>query len=87
MALFSDSYDDSGKFWKLFWPKYAPMRVGDVEVLAAPAGLASGEMLDFKKNHASVSIQHDITVDENVPGTYQDAQRLAFPAGLNEVNQ
>jgi len=44
-------------------------------------------MLDFKKNHASVSIQHDITVDEKVPETYQDAQRLAFPAGLNEVNQ
>jgi hypothetical protein len=87
MALFSDSYDDSGKFWKLFRPKYAPMRVGDALVLAAPAGLASGEMLDFKKNHASVSIQNDITVDEKVPDSYQDAQRLAFPAGLNEVNQ
>ncbi len=87
MALFADSYDDSGKFWKLFWPKYAPMRVGDALVLAAPAGLASGEMLDFKRNHASVSIQYDITVDEKVPKIYQDAQRLAFPAGLNEVNQ
>jgi hypothetical protein len=85
---FNEAYDESGRFWKLFWPKYAPVQVGDTTILLnGPAGQSSGEMLDFKRNHATVTIQGNVAVGEKVPREYQDAQQLAFPAGLHEVNQ
>lgn len=87
VAFYNEGYDGNGKFWKFFWITYAPLLSGGRAMLISPAGQVSMQVLDFKNNHASVSIQNDVTIGEKVPAQYQDGQQLAFPAGLHQVNQ
>jgi len=85
--VFTEIYDADGKFWKLHWNNVAPMRDGGREVLMNPASQVSGVMLDFKDNHASVDLFRDMTIGDSVPRQYQNAEQLAFPAGLQQVLQ
>ncbi|MGO9060836.1 MAG: DUF1329 domain-containing protein [Candidatus Binataceae bacterium] len=80
-------YDADGKFWKLFWQIFAPIRYGSVDTLIYPTGRAAYRMLDFRSNHASLHVQQHVTFDEQVPGPYRNAEELALPAGLQQVLQ
>ena len=83
--VFTEMYDVDGKFWKIHWNNVAPVRDGDREVLINPASQVAGVMLDFKGNHASIDLFRDMTIGEFVPRQYQNAEELAFPAGLQQV--
>jgi len=61
------------------------VRDGDREVLINPASQVAGVMLDFKGNHASIDLFRDMTIGDFVPRQYQNAEELAFPAGLQQV--
>ncbi len=83
----TEMYDSDGRFWKMFWTRFAPIQNGDRDPLIIAGGVASSAMLDFKKDHASIAVQREMTMDEQVPHQYQNAQELAFPAALGQVNQ
>jgi hypothetical protein len=87
MNLFTEMYDVDGKFWKVHWNSVAPWRDGDGEVLINPASQVGGVMIDFKGNHASVDVFREMTIGDSVPQRYQNAEQLAFPAGLQQVLQ
>jgi hypothetical protein len=87
LNVFTEMYDVDGKFWKIHWNNVAPVRDDGQEVLINPASQVSGVMLDFKGNHASIDLFRDMTIGDLVPRQYQNAEQLAFPAGLQQVLQ
>jgi hypothetical protein len=85
VADLHEMYDADGRFWKLFWFVFAPIRYDGAETLMYPTGRGASEMLDFKTNHASLHRQQNVTFGEQVPPRYQNAEQLSLPAGLQQV--
>jgi len=82
----TDLYDSSLKFWKLFAGWESPEKVphGDGYFLGVK-GL--NWMVDFQNEHASFAmVGKDVfTVNENVPQQFRDVSRYGSPAGLNKI--
>lgn len=82
----TDLYDSSLKFWKLFAGWESPERVphGDGYFLGV-RGL--NWMVDFQGGHASFAmVGEDVfTLNETVPQQYRDVSRYGSPTGLSKI--
>jgi hypothetical protein len=77
-------YDDNGKLWKLDKASYRPVPIGNGESTTIN-GIVDASVLDFQNTHASVSLNTDIRVDNEVEAELQNAKVWGFPGGLARV--
>jgi len=83
-APYHDNFDNSGKLWKVFFLKWAPMNYHGVTTLLYN-GYAGNAMIDIENTHVSAGASYDQTLDDDVPGEYKDVESMSDPSNLAKI--
>ena len=85
VPILLEEYDNSNKFWKTGWNKYAPLNVHGEPTLVLD-GYCSSVNVDWQNAHTSISYTTGIpTIDDDVPGEYRDVANLSQPGSLARI--
>ena len=84
IPMLTDSYDNSGKLYKLFFIKWAPQHYHGVNTIFSYGYCANG-MTDIQNTHVSAGATLDQTLDEDAPGEFKDVQGMSDPSNLQKI--
>ncbi len=79
-----DAFDQNDKLWKIDKPSYRPVPIGNGEVTTVN-GIVDASVADVQNTHASVSLNSDVRVDQEVDAELQNGKLWGFPGGLARV--
>jgi hypothetical protein len=88
-----ESYDRSGKFWKVVWYAYAPIDFRGQKTMVQIASIAAVQAVDFQNSHITATVETPTTIDEDgagsgqgsVPAEYRDMASMTQPGSLARI--
>jgi hypothetical protein len=84
IKMMADSYDNTDKFYKLFWVKWAPVNFKGQSTLIGYA-YCSPHMIDMQNSHSSISGVSNMKFDDDVPGELKDVAAMSNPGSLSHI--
>jgi hypothetical protein len=86
MNIFTaENWDNNQKLWKMLWEKYAPYNVHGDSTISALDLIAASSQLDWQNGHITAGTDELPTIDDAVPGEYQDAASMTSPGSLARI--
>ncbi len=85
VSEYFESYDKSGKLWKLVWDILTPIPYEGQTTLIAIASISAVMAIDFQNTHITATIESPTLTNDQVPGDYADAAVVTSPGGLDRI--
>lgn len=88
-----ESYDRTGKFWKVVWYAFAPITFRGQKTMVQIASIAAVQAVDFQNSHITATVETPTTIDEDgagsgqggVPAEYRDVASMTQPGSLARI--
>ncbi len=88
-----ESYDRTGKFWKVVWETFTPINFRGQHTMIEIASIATVSGVDFQNSHITATVESPTTVDEDgagtaagpVPPLYRDVADVTTPGSLSRI--
>jgi hypothetical protein len=88
-----ESYDRSGRFWKVVWESFVPIKFRGQRTLIEIASIATVSGVDFQNSHITATVEAPTTIDEDgagtdagpVPAQYRDVADVTTPGSLSRI--
>ncbi len=86
MNVMNESYDRSGKLWKLLWNGFPPLNYRGQRTMIYGTSISTMG-IDFQNTHASTAISESPTFEYQVPIQYRNMAVVTSPSGLAQIMQ
>jgi hypothetical protein len=88
-----ESYDRSGKFWKVLWEALTPINFRGQHTMIEIASIATVCGVDFQNSHITATVESPTTIDADgagsdagpVPAPYRDVADITTPGSLSRI--
>jgi len=88
-----ESYDRSGRFWKVVWESFTPIHFRGQNTMIEIASIATVSGVDFQNSHITATVESPTTIDEDgagtaagpVPALYRDVADITTPGSLSRI--
>jgi hypothetical protein len=88
-----ESYDRTGKFWKVVWYAWTSINFRGQNTVVQIASIAAVQGVDFQNNHITATVETPTTIDEDgagsgqggVPAEYRDMATMTTPGSLSRI--
>jgi len=88
-----ESYDRTGKFWKVVWYAWTPINFRGQTTFISIASIAAVQAVDFQNSHITATVETPTTIDEDgagtgaggVPAEYRDMAAMTTPGSLSRI--
>ena len=88
-----ESYDRSGRFWKVLWEALAPVNFRGQRTMIEIASIGTVSAVDFQNSHITATVESPTTIDEDgagtaagpVPPQFRDVSEITTPGSLSRI--
>ena len=88
-----ESYDRSGRFWKVLWEALAPINFRGQQTMIEIASIGTVSAVDFQNSHITATVESPTTIDEDgagteagpVPPQFRDVSDITTPGSLSRI--
>jgi hypothetical protein len=88
-----ESYDRSGRFWKVVWEALAPINFRGQRTMIEIASIGTVSGVDFQNSHITATVESPTTIDDDgagtaagpVPPMYRDVLEITTPGSLDRI--
>ncbi len=88
-----ESYDRSGRFWKVVWESLVPIKFRGQNTMIEIASIATVSGVDFQNSHITATVEAPTTIDDDgagsdagpVPPQYRDVADVTTPGSLSRI--